>query len=234
MIEEIQNIFKQNNIEINTEQAKKFEKYINLLTEYNKVMNLTAIIQPKEVILKHFVDCCLPYKLFKQQSSVCDVGSGAGFPSIPLKIIRDDLNIIMVDSLQKRVNFLNILIKELELTNIKAIHSRAQEFCQNNRETFDNTTARAVAPLNILNELCLPLTKLNGQFIVYKSQNIENELNEAQNSLNIFGGKVENVLNMFLKGENETFERNIVLINKIKQTPKKYPRLKDKINKKPL
>lgn len=234
MINEIQNIFKQNNIEITTNQAKKFEKYLNLLTEYNKVINLTAITQPKEVVLKHYVDCCLPYKLFKQQSLVCDVGCGAGFPSIPLKIIRDDLNITMIDSLQKRVNFLNVVINELELTNIQAIHSRAQEFCQNNREAFDHTTARAVAPLNILNELCLPLTKQNGQFVVYKSQNVNNELNEAQNSLNILGGQVTQVIKTQLIGENETFERNIILINKIKPTPKEYPRLKDKINKKPL
>lgn len=240
MINEILKQFEINNIKINENMAKKFNIYLNMLIEYNKNMNLTAITEPKRIIIEHFVDSCLPYKLFKKNSSVCDVGTGAGFPAIPLKIVRPDLNITMVDSLQKRLNFLNDVINVLKLENITSVHSRAQEFCLNSREKFDYTTARAVAPLNILSELCLPLTKVGGEFIAYKSKNVITEFQEAEKAIKLLGGellgnKSNFLINKELKTQNsETKERNILIIHKMSTTPKEYPRLKNKIYKNPL
>ena len=251
--------FNENNIRITINMAEQFENYLNMIIEYNKITNLTAITEPTEIICKHFIDSCIPHFLFKDNASLCDIGTGAGFPAIPLKIIRPDLKISMVDSLQKRIQFLEQVINTLKLENITATHSRAQEFCSAHREFFDYTVARAVAPLNILSELCLPLTKINGQFMAYKSQNIHIELCKAENAITVLGGKVDNIYttdiymnpkylseseNNTLKNNNNknlvdtendlSFERNIVVINKIIPTPRQYPRLKDKILKQPL
>ena len=157
----IKELFNKNNIILNNKQIEQFEQYYNLLTEYNKVINLTAITEIHEVVTKHFIDSVINYKFYKENSTICDIGSGAGFPGIPLKIIRQDLNVTLVDSLNKRINFLNTVIQQLELSNINTIHTRAQELQQFvPRETFDYTISRAVASLNILLEFGLPLVKL--------------------------------------------------------------------------
>jgi 16S rRNA (guanine527-N7)-methyltransferase len=162
-------------IEINftEEQINKFYKYMNLLLEWNEKINLTAITDPKEVILKHFIDSLTINKYLKQNSTLADVGTGAGFPGIPLKIVRPDLKITLVDSLNKRINFLNIVIDELELKNITAVHSRIEDFGKNKqyREKFDYVTARAVANLAVLSEYLLPIIKVGGQAIGMKGSN---------------------------------------------------------------
>ena len=227
-------VFKQNDIEIDQEKAEQFELFMNILIETNKVINLTSITEPDEIISKHFVDSCIPHFLFAENSNLCDVGSGAGFPAIPLKILRPDLKITMIDSLQKRIEFLQKVISALNLKNINAQHTRAQEFCAKNREIFDYTTARAVASLNVLSELCLPLTKLNGKFIAYKSQNIQTELCKAEFAIKELGGKIEDMYSKDLIDNETKLTRFFVVINKETETPIKYPRLKNKIEKQPL
>ena len=256
LVNQIIDQFTENGIIITIPMAEQFETYYKMMIEYNNHTNLTAITEPSEVICKHFVDSCVPHFIFKNNSTVCDIGAGAGFPSIPLKIIRPDLKMTMIDSLQKRVTFLNEVISALGLKNISAIHSRAQEFALVKREQFDYTVARAVAQLNALVEYCLPLTKIGGQFIAYKSQSVHLELCKANQAITVLGGRLDNIFTTDLilnpkyklesenktednnkienKVDSELLERNIVVINKVISTPKQFPRQKDKILKNPL
>lgn len=237
-LEIIKETLNSNNILATDEQLLKLNKFYELLIEYNKNINLTAITDINEVALKHFADSLININYYKQNSTLCDIGSGAGFPGLPIAIMRPDLKITLVDSLQKRINFLNIVIKELNLTNISTIHSRAQDLQQNNikRESFDYTTARAVAKLNILAEYCLPFTKINGEMIAFKSNNTIEEIQTATTALNKLGGKVKEILHFDLKNttNNEVLNRNIIIIEKIKNTPTNYPRPKNKIQLNPL
>ena len=231
----IKELFNKNNIILNNKQIEQFEQYYNLLTEYNKVINLTAITEIHEVVTKHFIDSVINYTFYKENSTICDIGSGAGFPGIPLKIIRPDLNITLVDSLNKRINFLNTVIQQLELSNINTIHTRAQELQQFvPRETFDYTISRAVASLNILLELCIPYTKTDGQMIAFKGNNIENDIKTAQNALKTLNSNIHEIKEYKILGNNETFTRNIIYITKEKSTNPIYPRNKNKIELKPL
>ena len=224
--------FKENNVKIDEKIAKNLKKFNNLLIEGNKICNLTAITDEDEVIEKHFLDCIFPEKFFDLNSKVIDIGAGAGFPSIPLKIYRPDLNIVMVDSLNKRINFLNEVISSLGLEKISAIHSRAEElaFKEDFREKFDFATARAVANLQTLCEYCLPFVKVGGKFVVYKSGNIDEEVENSKNAIKVLGGELE-VVNKYKIGEND---RSIVVIKKIKNTKKKYPRLGNKPKTNPI
>lgn len=224
--------FKENNIKIDEKIAKKLENFNNLLIEGNKICNLTAITDEDEVIEKHFLDSIFPHNFFKENSKIIDIGSGAGFPSIPLKIYRSDLDIVMVDSLNKRINFLNGVISALDLKNIIAIHARAEElaFKENFREKFDYATARAVANLQTLCEYCLPFVKIDGEFVVYKSGNIEEEIENSKNAINLLGGKIKSIFKYKI-GENE---RSIIVIKKIKETDKKFPRQGNKPKTNPL
>ncbi len=233
-ISKIKDIFSQNNIELSDYQAKQFYQYYILLIEANKQFNLTAITDFDEVITKHFVDSVVNYTYFKQDASVCDIGSGAGFPGIPLKIMRPDLTVTLVDSLNKRVNFLNSTITALNLQNIQSIHSRAQEL-QNivPRETFDYTVSRAVASLNILLELCIPYTKTNGELIAYKGNNISTEIESAANALNTLNSQIKSINTYKIIG-NDVYNRNIINIIKLDKTDIKYPRQKNKIEINPL
>ena len=183
----IKNTLSINNIEANELQLNQLSRYYELVVEYNKNINLTAITEPNDFACKHFADSLLNYKYYKENSTVCDIGTGAGFPGIPLKILRPDLKVILVDSLQKRINFLNIVIKELNLSNISTIHSRAQELTQNGveRESCDYVVSRAVAQLNILSEFCLPFVTINGEMIAYKSTNTKNEIQLSKNALTV-------------------------------------------------
>ena len=215
-------------------QLKQFYNYMNLLIEWNKKINLTAITEPNEIILKHFVDSLTISKYISDGTRVVDVGTGAGFPGIPLKIYRQDIEITLLDSLQKRINFLDEVIRELNLGKIETVHSRVEDFGKDKkyREKFEIATSRAVANLATLSEYLLPLVKVGGKAISMKGSLIEEELELSKNAIKILGGKVEKVDEFDLP--NSDISRNIILINKIKETPNKYPRKAGEPSKKPL
>lgn len=229
---EIIKIFNKYNIKINEKQAEKFEKYYNFLIEENKKFNLTAITEKKEVFFKHFLDSVLAEKNITKDAKIIDVGSGAGFPAIPLKILRPDLQIVMVDSLNKRVNFLNQVINLLKLCNISAIHSRAEDYIKKNREKFDFAVARAVAPLNTLLEYLLPYVKVGGKCLIYKSQKLEDELKGSQNALKILCGNVDKIDSFYV--EEFDMQRYILVVDKFDHNPVKYPRDKNRPKTQPL
>ena len=236
--EEFKKVFmeyvKKIDIDINEEQINKFYDYMNLLIEWNKKINLTAITDYNEIILKHFVDSLTINKCIKENNYVVDVGTGAGFPGIPLKIIRDDIKIVLVDSLNKRINFLNEVIKELNLKNIETVHARAEEFGRNKkyRQKFDVATSRAVANLSTLSEYMIPLVKINGRCICMKGKEIKEELKDSLNAIKVLGGKVENV-EEFELADND-INRSIIYILKEKDTPNKYPRKAGTPSKDPI
>lgn len=215
-------------------QLKQFYNYMNLLIEWNKKINLTAITEPDEIILKHFVDSLTISKYISDGTKVVDVGTGAGFPGIPLKIVRQDVDITLLDSLQKRINFLDEVINELNLEKITTIHSRVEDFGKNKkyREEFDIATSRAVANLSTLSEYLLPLVKVGGKVISMKGSLIQEELENSKNAIKILGGQIEKVDEFDLP--NSDISRNIVLIDKIKNTPNRYPRKAGEPSKKPL
>ena len=225
---EFEKIFKEYakylNIEINNKQIEKFYQYMNLLLEWNQKINLTAIIDYKDIILKHFVDSLTIEKYIEKNSYLVDIGTGAGFPGIPLKIVREDIKIVLVDSLNKRVQFLNEVIKKLDLQNIEAIHARVEEFGKNKRyrESFDIATSRAVANMSTLSEYMIPLVKVNGKCICMKGKEIEKELEDAKNAIKILGGKVLERKEFQLIDDD--INRNIIVIAKEKSTSSKYPR----------
>lgn len=222
------------NIEINEEQIKSFEKYMNLLLEWNEKINLTAITQPDEVKLKHFVDSLTVLKYINDDDKVIDIGTGAGFPGIPLKIMNENTKITLLDSLNKRINFLNIVIETLNLRNIQAIHGRAEEIARNKlyREKYDVAISRAVANLSTLTEYMLPFVKVGGKCICMKGANVNEELERAQNAIKELGGEIERVDNFYLSDNDN--ERNIIVIKKVKETNPKYPRKAGTPSKEPL
>ena len=221
-------------IKLSKEQAGMFFNYMNLLLEWNEKINLTAITEEKEVIVKHFVDSLIISKYIPEGASLIDVGTGAGFPGIPLKIIRDDLKITLLDSLQKRINFLDVVIKELKLKNIETIHARVEEFGKNSkyRESFEVATSRAVANLSTLTEYLLPLVKLRGIAICMKGSSVEEELETSKKAINVLGGKVSNVFEFDLPKTD--IKRNVVIVDKINKTPSKYPRKPGMPSKEPI
>ncbi len=221
-------------IKLSKEQAGMFFNYMNLLLEWNEKINLTAITEEKEVIVKHFVDSLTISKYIPEGASLIDVGTGAGFPGIPLKIIRDDLKITLLDSLQKRINFLDVVIKELKLKNIETIHARVEEFGKNSkyRESFEVATSRAVANLSTLTEYLLPLVKVGGIAVCMKGSSIEEELETSKKAINVLGGKVSNVFEFDLPKTD--IKRNLVIVDKINKTPSKYPRKPGMPSKEPI
>ncbi len=222
------------NIKLNDKMLLGFEIYYNELVEVNKYMNLTAITEKNEVYNKHFLDSLEIVRAIDASGNItlCDVGSGAGFPSIPLAIVSDNVEVTIIDALNKRITFLNSLVKKLQLENVIALHKRAEDFAKEKREEFDVVTARAVARLNVLAELCLPLVKIGGLFIAMKGQSGSEELNEAQSALKTLGGEVIKTIEFDLP--NEAGKREIIVIKKVKKTPQKYPRIFAKIKEKPL
>ena len=211
-------------VRFSVEQIDEFYKYMNLLIEWNEKMNLTAIIEPSEIILKHFIDSITILKEIKDQEMVVDVGTGAGFPGIPLSIMNPTLKITLVDSLNKRLIFLQEVINELNLKNVELVHARAEEFGQNNkfREKFDIATSRAVANLSTLSEYLLPLVKIKGNVISMKASNAKEEIKDAQKAIGILGGEIKSIDEFNLPQSD--IGRTIIVINKNKMTPKKYPR----------
>ena len=224
------------NIELTDMQLKQFQTYYEMMIETNKVMNLTAITEYEDVIDKHFVDSILLGNIMdlKGKQSVIDVGTGAGFPGLPLKIAYPELQVTLLDSLNKRVRFLNDVIVELGLTGIEAIHSRAEDGGQNPkyRERFDLCVSRAVANLSTLSEYCLPFVKVSGSFVAYKSVQIQEELQAAEHAWGILGGRLDKVITAEIP-ETEIV-RQFVIIKKEKHTPKAYPRKSGTAAKDPL
>ena len=225
-----------NEIDINAseEEVKKLYKYMNTLIEWNKVMNLTAIVEPNEIIIKHFEDSLTINKYVNANDEVIDVGTGAGFPGIPIAIFNEKANITLLDSLNKRINFLAEVTKNTGINNCSLVHSRAEDAgrLEKYREKYDIATSIAVAPLNVLLEYLLPFAKVGGLCICMKGPKTDEEVKQSENALKQLGGKVEKIEKIILQGEN--IERNIVVIRKIKQTSKEYPRKAGLPSKKPL
>ena len=221
------------NVKISEKQLKQLEDYYNLLIQWNKVMNLTAITTKEEIYLKHFYDSLTITKVINLHDidNLCDVGSGAGFPGIVLKIMYPHLKITLIDSLNKRIKFLDEVIKKLQLKNIQTIHTRIEEYGINNREKFDIVVARAVASLNILLEYCIPITKIDGYFIAMKANSNEEIKNSIQ-SLKILDAQIVNQTIFNLPKEDSL--RTIIKIKKNKKTKNKYPRKYSEIKNKPL
>ena len=230
---ELKNKAEMINIYLSDEDVIKFYSYMNLLLEWNEKINLTAITEPNEVILKHFIDSLTILKYIGKEQTIIDVGTGAGFPGIPLKILDNENNYILLDSLNKRINFLNEVIEKNELKCIKAVHSRVEEAGKDKkyREQFDIVVSRAVAPLNVLLEYMLPLIKVGGIYICMKGSNTE-EIEDSKNALNILGGEIEKIEHIKLPDSDIT--RNIIVIKKIKNTPNKYPRKAGTPSKEPI
>ena len=223
-------------IEFTEDKYNKFIKYMRLVQEWNEKINLTAIVEDNDFIKKHFVDCIKAFKSnhIKEAKSVIDVGTGAGFPGIPIAILNDDCEVLLLDSLNKRVNFLNLVIKELNLKNVKTIHSRAEDGARNPqfREKFDVATSRAVANMAVLSEFCLPFVKNGGYFIALKGPSIEEELDNGKNAIKKLGGNLENIIQVTVEGTD--LMHNVVEVKKISDCPKAYPRKAGTITKKPL
>ena len=217
------------------EKYEKFMVYKDLLKEWNKNINLTAIIDDEEIITKHFIDSikAMEFQPLKNAKSIIDVGTGAGFPGIPLKIVSSDIELTLLDSLNKRINFLKEVGKVLELKNVEYIHSRAEDGGNdvNLRENFDIAVSRAVANLTLLSELRLPYVKVGGYFIALKGPSVDEEIESAAYAINLFGGKFIEKIEILVEGTD--LKHNLIIIEKIKNTPNKYPRNSSNI-KKPL
>ena len=222
------------NIELAEKQLEQFYEYMNILIEWNKVMNLTNITEPIEVIQKHFVDSLTVLKHIKETDTIIDVGTGAGFPGIPIKIAFPKTKIVLLDSLNKRIKFLNEVIAKLKINDIEAMHGRAEELAHNKiyREKYDIAIARAVAPLNVLSEYLLPFVKVNGRAICMKGSKGKEEAKNGEKAIEILGGKIKEIKEFELP--NTDICRTILILEKNKNTDKKYPRRSGIPSKEPL
>ena len=225
---------KEIDIGFNEEQIEKFYKYMQLLLEWNEKINLTAITDPKEIILKHFIDSLTILKYIKKGAKVIDVGTGAGFPGIPLKILRDDINLTLLDSLNKRINFLKLVIDELKLKNVDTIHGRAEKIGKNKRyrESFDISFSRAVANLSTLSEYLIPLVKIGGISISMKGSEIKEEIEKSKKAITLLGGNINKI--DFFELPQSDIKRNLIIIEKEKSTPAKFPRKPGLPSKEPI
>ena len=221
-------------IRFSVEQLEQFFVYMNLLIEWNEKMNLTAITEPEEIVLKHFIDSVTILNKLDNYAKIVDVGTGAGFPGIPLSIMNPTLKITLVDSLNKRLIFLQEVVNKLNLKNIEIIHARAEEFGQNKkyRESFDFATSRAVANLATLSEYLIPLIKVNGKVISMKAADAHDEIKDAKKAIEILGGKIEKIDEFNLPQSD--IGRTVIIIRKEKQTPNKYPRKPGTPSKEPI
>ena len=220
-------------LELPTENVCSFLRYGELLLEKNKVMNLTAITEPQDVATLHFLDCAAMAHLYDfKDKTVADVGTGAGFPGVPLKLVEPSIRLTLLDSLNKRIDFLKEVCDDLGLSDVECIHGRAEEFAVGHRESYDIVTSRAVANLQMLSELCLPLVKVGGYFLSMKSVDSEQEVNDTKNAIKTLGGRIEKVVDYTIPGTE--VQHRLIFIKKIQETPKKYPRAFAKIKKNPL
>lgn len=216
-------------------QLNQFTVYSTLLRQWNEKMNLTAITEPDEIVLKHFVDSLYGLKFLDGAKTLIDVGTGAGFPGVPLKIAKPELSLTLLDSLNKRLTFLEEVKNQLKMSDVACVHSRAEDGAKAGatlRESFDAAVSRAVANLSCLCEYCMPYVKVGGVFLAYKGSEVDDELADAQNAINLLGGEVTGVFKYTLPETD--INHSIVVIKKIRSTPDKYPRLQGKIQKKPL
>lgn len=227
---------KTQDIEITEEQAKKLETYKDLLLEWNEKMNLTAITDEYEIIIKHFVDCLECTKMIKDEKNIIDVGTGAGFPGMVLAIYYDNIEFTLLDALNKRLIFLQDIVEKLNLKNVKIVHGRAEEIARKEefKEQYDASVSRAVAQLPVLLEYTSPFVKVGGKCIVMKGDNVDDEIKLSYNALNTLKLKIVDKLNYNYVINNEEYNRSILKINKSSNTPQKYPRNFGQIKKKPL
>lgn len=223
-------------VSLSPEQIQQFLTYYEMLVEWNEVMNLTAITEYEEVMKKHFVDSLSLVQTFdvNKKVSVIDVGTGAGFPGLALKIAYPNMKVTLLDSLNKRINFLNAVIENLGLTDVETVHGRAEDFAKPGklREKYDLCVSRAVANLTTLSEYCLPFVKVGGEFISYKSEKITEEMESAKKAISLLGGKFDRSKDFYLPDSD--IYRNLVVIKKVKETPKKFPRKAGLPSKEPL
>ncbi|WP_050606329.1 16S rRNA (guanine(527)-N(7))-methyltransferase RsmG [Clostridium niameyense] len=223
-------------IEFNEKQYNSFILYKNLIQEWNNKINLTAIIEDEEIIKKHFIDCIKIFKAspIKDAKNIIDIGTGAGFPGIPIKILREDLEVTLLDSLQKRVNFLNEVVTNLKLDNIECLHGRAEEFGRDNilRQGYDVAVSRAVANLTVLSEFCIPFVKKGGYFVAMKGPSVDDEIIEAKKAIGILGAKIEDIIKINIEGTD--LNHNLVILKKVKDTPNTYPRKSGTARKNPI
>lgn len=230
MIDEIIEMFKSAGIEVDSAQAEKFSTLFEFMVEYNRNVNLTAITEFRDVVMKHFIDSVLPFTMIEipEGTRFIDVGTGAGFPSLPLLIIRPDLRGTLCDSLRKRCDYLEAVCAKIGVKS-EIIHARGEELARNRREKYDFATARAVAAMPVLTELCLPFVRVGGNFIALKSVN--EDLKSAESAIKILGGEIAEITDYKLPNGDD---RRMAVIKKISQTPTKYPRSYANITKKPL
>lgn len=230
------NSLKELGLVLSNDALQKYEIYKDMLVEWNKKFNITTITEEDEIYIKHFCDSLslVNTKLFDDKKRVIDIGTGGGFPGLVLKIYNEELDMTLMDSLNKRIVFLNEVIKELKLSNVKAIHARAEELGVSNehREKYDIAVSRAVASLNTLSEYCLPFVKVGGYFIAMKGPDVKEEVEESKNAIKLLGGELERIEEIKLPFLDIT--HTLIIIKKVKQTPNKYPRQQGKPKKNPL
>ena len=228
----ITKLFKNYGYNLTDKQINQFVIYYKFLVEENNKYNLTSITDKEEVIIKHFIDSILPEKNIKYGATVIDIGTGAGFPGVPLKIIRSDIKLTLLDSLQKRINFLDQLLFKIEINDVVTTHSRAEDYVKNKREYFDVALSRAVAQIPTLVEYLLPYVKIGGKVLMYKGQKVEDEIKTGEKAIKELGGKIFSIENFHLSEVESS--RYIVVLDKIKHTPIKYPRSKNLPKTKPI
>ncbi len=216
---------------------KEFDVYLDELVEWNKKFNLTAITDPQEIKVKHFEDSLTlsdAYDFSKEDISVLDIGTGAGFPGIPLKMVFPNIKLTLLDSVKKKTEFLKHIIEKLKLDGVKIVWARAEDFATDNRGKYDAVVCRALAPLAVASELCLPFVKIGGVFLAMKGKNIDNEIAEGKNAITVLGGEIMRVVSVAIGGGNGKIERDIVVIGKKNPTPREYPRKAGIPKKRPL
>ena len=224
------------NLELSEKQYEQFIKYMRLVQEWNEKINLTAITEDEEVVKKHFIDCIKAFKsdAIKNAKTIIDVGTGAGFPGLPIAIMNPNVKVTLLDSLNKRINYLNTVVRELGLKNVTTIHSRAEDGARKPelREKFDVATSRAVANMAVLSEYCMPYVKKDGYFVALKGPSVDEELKNATNAIKTLGGELKEIIEVSI--EETDLKHNIVEVKKLNPCSKTYPRKAGTITKKPL
>ena len=230
--ENIKEKAKKLNLNLDNEEIKKFYNYMNLMLEWNEKINLTAITKEDDIIIKHFIDSLTVLKYLNDGDKIADVGTGAGFPGIPISIVNKKSKITLIDSLNKRIKFLEDVKNKIKIENVECVHARAEDFGQDNKEKYDVSISRAVANMKVLVEYLIPLVKVDGKVICMKGPDADEEIEEAKYAINELGGKIIEIDN--IKLPDTDIERKIIIIKKIKENPKKYPRKAGTPSKEPL